>query len=957
MNEFAKNNYDRQQFKNNARDLATTGLDDFYGENFEAKQEIIDFIETGKGIDFQINRMPYSEQVSILGDLFSQLLTDNSSLSREKTLDLFDRIPIASDIIVKNRNLQSLFKRWLFAIFDDAVDGWRGIDDELFHRLNANFFFLSFLDKDKFSLSDKELSLNFFQNYSFFIKNTDELLIELSITNSDMEIIARSLNFFSEDSYMRFIKEDPVLNDFEHSLERLFESYFVVKREKILEYIVEYTRLHFFTYATDASEGDEEFEDYLNYITTFTDLEKMKLFAKTFAAHMNIDDADDFFLNNKDSFLLKNINREKLRLELEKELLKEHLTWNDSEYRLRMFEEYLNGDRQSAISDEVHERELKKLLPKNMDSDDFDNLERYVHRTYDLREYLYKLRNFDFKKEIIPILRSQGDSAYFSIRELNNLPNIEYLDDEEKSFIVWLFQKKKLETSNILRLLLSELHSLREFIPALKSFLEEDIISFELFMEYIRTPKEEQAEVFSEVRVLVGKIVDGTITENELLGPFGATALFTVFPPQSNVTDIEYAKLVAKRKSIRNPLFEKYFFDLQYSKMRINQRKVYLPSDVKVDLSLWTDMAVVVQRIQKQDVRTLSRADDFKSLLAIIQKKDFNFTEVIEIIYKQYLASGGDQLSSSYYSKPSSLNIYLEFLRTGAKQSVFSNLIKDYKEEYSEEYEKLKKSLINNFKRGYLPKLINLVKIARKHERNQTQLSSDYTTTLALIQDHLTIVGLSFNDIKDKKMSELSQMSFDSFTIDEDKFVEELVADKITRPIYSKMQAEVDKFQSVDTTDTLGKRQLNFLITKEREHAVAGYNMGVCVVKDTKLWNNENFYNVVILDPEIDKAFGGFHILVHNDSLILPGINPTESLLETVSPADLYKKIILFSKIIARRLKLARVLIPSNQDIFSNRNEIQKIIISENYETTQLPEKINFSYAPSYKMHDCFVVT
>ncbi len=68
------------------------------------------------------------------------------------------------------------------------------------------------------------------------------------------------------------------------------------------------------------------------------------------------------------------------------------------------------------------------------------------------------------------------------------------------------------------------------------------------------------------------------------------------------------------------------------------------------------------------------------------------------------------------------------------------------------------------------------------------------------------------------------------------------------------MRKEVDKFQFSD--DQAGEREheLEFVISKKKEHGMVGFNMGVCVAPDAELWNDPTFMNVIIFDPKTKQA-------------------------------------------------------------------------------------------------------
>ena len=91
--------------------------------------------------------------------------------------------------------------------------------------------------------------------------------------------------------------------------------------------------------------------------------------------------------------------------------------------------------------------------------------------------------------------------------------------------------------------------------------------------------------------------------------------------------------------------------------------------------------------------------------------------------------------------------------------------------------------------------------------------------------------------------------------------------------------------------------------------------------------------------------------------LTLPGINPSQNLLNTVNPDDLYNKMTEFAKQSAKAINAEAVLIPTNSTIHSNRTTIQSIITQRNYKKISLKKEHQFSYEPyKYSFKECFMI-
>jgi hypothetical protein len=145
---------------------------------------------------------------------------------------------------------------------------------------------------------------------------------------------------------------------------------------------------------------------------------------------------------------------------------------------------------------------------------------------------------------------------------------------------------------------------------------------------------------------------------------------------------------------------------------------------------------------------------------------------------------------------------------------------------------------------------------------------------------------------------------------------------------------------------------IRFHVTKRRVHAVAGLNSGVCVVKDTKLWDNPDFLHVLFFN-ENNVSMGGMHLLIVEHAgkkyLTLPGINPSPHLLGMISAKEFLDAALSYAQDLARQWKLDGVWIPTDTVIHSNRPDIQHAI---RHKFQGIPPKqiqeTRFSYDPDY---------
>ncbi|MFH1064452.1 MAG: hypothetical protein V1729_05205 [Candidatus Woesearchaeota archaeon] len=176
---------------------------------------------------------------------------------------------------------------------------------------------------------------------------------------------------------------------------------------------------------------------------------------------------------------------------------------------------------------------------------------------------------------------------------------------------------------------------------------------------------------------------------------------------------------------------------------------------------------------------------------------------------------------------------------------------------------------------------------------------------------------------------------------------------------YGRMQEEIQKYEFKRSVKGKMKKYI-FLLSKRKLHCVAAYNMGVCVAPDDKLWNKKDFWTLIIFDKE-HNAHGGAILRTieeHGKKYLVVSIQPASSILNEVSPVQVFDKIIQFCRVIAKKLKYENVIIPLNSAIHSNRGSIQSIIAErfKDKATKTLDEEYDFSYSPYHYSYQEFYI-
>jgi len=177
---------------------------------------------------------------------------------------------------------------------------------------------------------------------------------------------------------------------------------------------------------------------------------------------------------------------------------------------------------------------------------------------------------------------------------------------------------------------------------------------------------------------------------------------------------------------------------------------------------------------------------------------------------------------------------------------------------------------------------------------------------------------------------------------------------------YHNMQSEIQKYDFKKESRGGGK-DYTFLMSKHKAHTTAMYNMGVCVAPDDQLWNSPDFWQLIIFDKDRDAHGGAIFRTIESEGekYLVLSIQPSSSILNVVSPEQVFNKIIQLSKFIMKKMKYKNVLIPVKSAIHSNRGSMQGII-AKKYGNTESLKNIGehkFSYSPhSYSYDEFYIV-
>jgi hypothetical protein len=478
----------------------------------------------------------------------------------------------------------------------------------------------------------------------------------------------------------------------------------------------------------------------------------------------------------------------------------------------------------------------------------------------------------------------------------------------------------------------------------------------EIYQAYKQSPQIVN-ELKSRAENIHKKILEGNAAEVEN-DPFFSAMLMYVFPPAVTTQREQYLNLYRSRPD--RPKDTKAIpAALQGKPLEVSTGRYILKDASRpLDETAWQTILKVIQEINQREKITFSQEEIIalgKELLENWQKGSVysRREDLLRKLYIYFRASRAQQLPDNLATLKNIMGIK-QFLGDTLRDLI-AECIARYKEADAQTYEvilaKMFKAKIENPKAAAK----QVAGIIKGSKANPEQTRQRIGKALR-IEDETTLEGL-WEKIKDKETpEEIASILTDlAFKVQPGKEAT-VISHQLQGSDYKAMQSEVSaKYEFKETQEKL---KLKFIVSKRKAHGVAGLNMGVCIAPDEQLWNTPNFMNVIIFD-ENNIARGGMHLLVIKDGgkkyLVLPGINPSTSLLTQVASDDIFNQLISYAAEIAEALNCQAVLIPKDATIHSNRSEIQRVIAAKNYRSIELSKIHPFSYAPGYSFQSCLV--
>ncbi|MFC2149127.1 hypothetical protein ACFLQ8_00325 [Candidatus Auribacterota bacterium] len=583
---------------------------------------------------------------------------------------------------------------------------------------------------------------------------------------------------------------------------------------------------------------------------------------------------------------------------------------------------------------------------------------------------------------VIPVAKSQKSRSHHIYSTVTSIYYKEGIETpRDMDVIKYIATQKGVKASDILENLV--LNGLNE--GAIKKPLSSEQALIEEFIGYDRFPL---TGVYEEFKKIKSKKLSPSVEKKRIEKMFGRmdrlakairsgkvkpaqekekafeTVLMHVFPPAVTTDREKYGDLYAYMEDHSRHI-PKTLKGVQDRKIKVEAGGYTLRKGEAVDEEPWRVLLSVVRKGNKEDIKPRVPADLGKELLTGLRDKELGRekmqSDMLSALYAHFRSSRAATLPESLggYS-----NMMVHKVYTGdTLRELVSEALVAYKKKDRKGYERILAEIQKKKTKDYsgmskqLYGVLNSYKAGKMVERKAR----------GIIDKMLKPLGMDGSEMwpllvdKDKKVIEEILLAREP--------VRETARDELAVQIshgllgkqYAGMWEEMKKWEYKPGAEEI---ELTAVISKSKAHAVAGYNTGVCTVDDIKLWDNPDFMHLILFD-ENGVAQGGAHFLIIEEKgkryLTLPGINPSNSLMNKVMPLEIYGKIISLAQDAAEAMGLEKeVLIPEDTSINSNCPEIQEIIASRGYQKPENPPFLSsvkrFSHEPDYTFQSVYIV-
>lgn len=565
-----------------------------------------------------------------------------------------------------------------------------------------------------------------------------------------------------------------------------------------------------------------------------------------------------------------------------------------------------------------------------------------------------------FDDLLIPVAEAQTVASFLvfnSFREINGINDDALKTKDDLEILKFICIKKTTKANDILRHIIikginnwvikvplsKEAEIIKAFLAQSPAYLIELYNVFKsIYLGELKDKNIRYENLFKDVKQLKKDIITGSLTkdyeENMVLG-----VLYAVFAPEATI-DRDFYKRSIQGRQDRQSDIPPVLDSLSGVKVRISKGSHMFKGEL--DTSSWNNLIEAVNEVNRDRMKIVPEQLGINLLLEFrngsLRKKQ---KEYLKSIYA-FDAGNGNSLPD-FNTHYETLMKYKEFVGDRLKNNLIFSLLSKAQEAYPEKFSQMVNSSTKDYRR-----------LAKTLEGLWKSNAADKESRIKSILEKNGFFVESINWASGAGANEINAWlgSLQSNVIDK-SFVQK-VFNELYGEHYEGMQKEMDKFEFKREGKSLFGKPFRFVLSKRKMHSVAMFNMGVCVAPDDKMWNSEDMWQMIIFDEE-DNACGGViyrTITEDGKSYLVASIQPSTSILSSVSPEQTYKKIMQFSMLMVKKLRYQNLLIPSSSTIHSNRGSMQSIISSMNYPTISLKNTYEFSYSPYKYSYNGFFI-
>tara|TARA_B100000315_G_C14591439_1_gene596071 strand:+ start:569 stop:3433 length:2865 start_codon:yes stop_codon:yes gene_type:complete len=568
---------------------------------------------------------------------------------------------------------------------------------------------------------------------------------------------------------------------------------------------------------------------------------------------------------------------------------------------------------------------------------------------------LFGIKLFD--ELIIPTAKSQTVGTFLCFQSLGKLAELNAIKTKQDlEILLYIVEKKSRKANDILRNIIimgieegiikdlsKEKEILKAFLEQTPAYLIELYVEFKNIYSGNLTDKHIHYEnLFKDVKQLKEDIFNGVLTkdynENIVLG-----VLYSVFSPEVSVDRDIYKRILASRTDRQS--------DIPSALNRLSGREVKISKGSfvlkeELDISSWNNLIEAVNEINRNIIK-INPAETGMNLL--IEHNDGTLRakqkEYLKYIYSFDVANGN--ALPDFNTNHETLMKYKEFIGDRLKNDLIFTLLSKAQEAFPEQFA----SLLGKAKADYRRLAKTLSGLWNSNAKDK-----EARIKVILERNGFNVEAISWP--ADMTVEKINQWLGSLSTNVIEKSLIQKVFNSLYGEQYEGMQKEMEKFEFKREGKSLFGKSFTFILSKRKMHSVAMFNMGVCIAPDDKLWNSEDFWQMIIFDEENNACGGVIYrtIIESGKAYLIVSIQPSTSILSSVSPQQTYSRIIQFSRLIVKTLHYQNLLIPTDSVIHSNRGSIQSVISSNNYPQITLKHKYDFSYYPYHYQYNKFFI-